>query len=218
MRQDQKIIISLIITSIAILLGGLVLLTKTPSSSQNSNIEGVDTKLLIKEDSLKVSTPSAEISIIEFSDYQCPACAVADSLIKQLLIDFPGKINFAFRHFPLPQNKNSTLAAYTVEAASEQDKFLEMSGKLFDTQEDWGKSSKPLELFLKYAEEFDLDNDKLKEDVESKKFADKIQRDIEDALSLKINSTPTIYINNQKYQGSLTYEELKAQVEQKLTK
>lgn len=217
MKQDLKIIISIVIFSIVVLAGAVFLLGRSSANSENQN-QIVDQKLLIRDDSFKVATDSAQVTLVEFSDFQCPACAAVEPVIQQLLKDYQGRLNYVYRHFPLPQHKNAEIAAEAAEAAGEQGHFLEMSAKIFENQEQWESSSEPLENFTEYARELNLNIDQFRQTVESNKFTDKIKRDTTDALTLKINSTPTFYINNQKYTGSFDYSEFKAVIDKELDK
>lgn len=213
MKLETKIIIGIIICSLGLLVGAVFLLTKP--NSPTTPVQA-DNQLLLGEDSLKISTPSAKLTLVEFSDYICPACDLVQPIINQLLTEYKDQINFAYRHFPLPQHKNAPLAAQVAEAAGEQGKFFAMSDKLFSTQESWADSDNPKEIFLNFAKELNLDLNQFQKALDEQKFAGKIKQGQEDGLKLGINSTPTFYLNNQKYQGTLDYDSLKKAFEEQL--
>ena len=81
---------------------------------------------------------TAPISLVEFSDFECPFCAVTAPVVRQLLLAYPTQVRFAFKHYPLPMHKESPLAHEAALAAGDQGKFWEMHDLLFATQAKWG--------------------------------------------------------------------------------
>src|SRR3989344_4119347 len=102
-----------------------ILIYRTNSGSQVV----ADPNLLIGQLSYMTGTKDAKVNIVEFGDYQCPACAYASSIVQQLIVDYKDNpnVNFVFRNFPLPQHSNAMISAEAAEAARAQGKFLEMS-------------------------------------------------------------------------------------------
>lgn len=193
MTQEAKVLLSISVLIVVILLGVVFFLSSSSSAPVKDNYNPVDIKLLIKEDSHKIATDSAKITIVEFGDYQCPACALAQPIVKQVLKDYSGKVSFVFRHFPLPQHKNAFIAAQAAEAAGEQEKYWQMHDKLYENQNSWAEDNNPLEIFVKYAQELNLNLDQFKSSVTSNKYQQKITNDKNDGISLGVNSTPTFY-------------------------
>lgn len=152
----------------------------------------------------------APITIVEFSDYQCPFCARSEPLIKEALAAYPTQARLVYKHFPLvaihPQAMGAALAA---AAAQRQGKFWEMHDLLFDHQEQL--STADLE---HYAEKLKLDLKKWKGDLEIARA--KVARDRAEGERLDISGTPTIYINGRKYKGPLRYEDVKDWVDEEL--
>ncbi|MDO8498907.1 MAG: DsbA family protein [bacterium] len=218
MTQELKVLLIIgVITAVAII-GAIFFLGKSTPSSQN-NI-GTGTKVpanllnsLERADNHKISTDSAKVTVVEFSDLECPACATAQPIVKRILEDERGKINFIYRHFPLPQHTKALDAIKAAEAAGEQGKFWEMHDKLFATQEAWTDNNDFKNLFVSYAQELGLDTTKFKTDMESTKYDAKINEDKNDGFTLGVNSTPTFFINDQKYPGILPYDEFKTAIE-----
>lgn len=176
----------------------------------------VDSSKLIKEDSLKMSSDSAKLTVVEFGDYQCPACALAHPGIKKAISEYPGQVNFVFRHFPLAQHKNAEIAAQTVEAAKIQGKLWEMHDKLYETQPEWESEVNALDIFMKYAGEFGMDVEKFATDAVSDPVKQKVRSDLTDGLALGVNSTPTFYFNSELYKNGVSYENFKAEIEKYL--
>lgn len=124
MSGETKTLLGIGLATIIILAVGVFLVNKT-SPIPNSD-ETVDAKLLIRSNSNKISAPNAKVTLVEFGDFQCPACASAHPIVKQILNDHKGKITFVFRNFPLTQHKNARIAAEAAEASGEQNNYWKM--------------------------------------------------------------------------------------------
>jgi len=141
----------------------------------------------------------AKVALIEYSDFQCPACGVYYTILKDLEKSYPNDLKIIYRNFPLTQlHKNAMLAAKAAEAAGRQDKFWEMHDLLFEKQADWSEGDLAKDKFQAYAKEIDLDEAKWLSDLDSKEVNDKISSDVAFGNSLAVNSTPTFYLNGKK--------------------
>lgn len=217
MTKEAKTLVGLALATLAIFIGGIYFFTK-PSTNTSENVEPTlaDQGKLVHDDSYKISYDNAKVTIVEFGDFQCPACKAAQPLINKLLEEYKGKVNFVFRNFPLTQHKNARIAAEAAAAAGEQGKFWEMFDLLYENQASWSEASDPLEIYLGYARSLDLDLTKFEEFVKGKKHEVIIDRDLKDGYTLSVNATPTFYINAKKYTGGLEYNSIKAVVEKEL--
>jgi protein-disulfide isomerase len=135
--------------------------------------------------------------LIEYSDFQCPACGAYYSTLKQLKNELGDSFAFIYRHFPLPQHQNAELAAQSAEAAAKQGKFWEMHDKLFENQSSWSPvSQKDAEKsFADYAESLGLDINQFKEDAESAEVKKKIADDKKSGERALVNATPSFFLN-----------------------
>ena len=113
----------------------------------------------------------AHVSIVEYSDFQCPACRSFVPIVEEVLNNNPETVTLTYRHFPLIQHKNAERAAQFAEAAGIQGKFFEMHDMLFEKQEDWAELGNPDEVFVSYGEELELDIEQLKADADSDEVA-----------------------------------------------
>lgn len=181
--------------TIILLVGGVFLFSKS-----GSTVKKVSNDLLIGKDSYQTD-PKAQVTLVEFGDYECPACATYNPLVKQLLADLPGQVNFVFRNFPLSQHANANISSYAAESAGLQGKFWEMHDKLYDSQNDWAQSSDAKSIFLGYAKDLGLNVAKFTEDLDSQKIKDKVSKDEADGNLLNINATPTFYVNGVKVES-----------------
>lgn len=155
----------------------------------------------------------AKTTLIEYSDFQCPACRAYWPLVKQAAQEFPDQIAIVYRHFPLAQHKNAKGAAQASEAAARQGKFWEMHNLLFENQKEWEQKPNPQELFEKYAQDAGLDLEKFKSDLASREIEEKVQTDYRSGLAASVNSTPTFFLNGQKLETPKSYEEFKKIIE-----
>lgn len=211
MKNDQKPIIITILLTLVLLFGGIFLLSK--GGNNNTNSTKVDQNLLLGKNSYQTSPKNAKVTLVEFGDYECPACGYTSPIVKQVLEQYKSKINYVFRHFPLPQHKNALSAAEAAEAAGSQGKFFQMHDALYSNQSEWASSDNPLTFFLKYARLLKLDTKKFEQDVKNNKFQAKIDAGLSDGSALGINATPTFYINNIKLEDAPTFQNFKSKID-----
>jgi protein-disulfide isomerase len=210
MTQEAKALTAIAVGTIILIIGAVFFLSRPEKPVS------VDTSRLIKEDSLKSSTDSAKLTIVEWGDYQCPACALAHPGLKKAIEDYPGQINFVFRHFPLAQHKNAEIASQAVEAANLQGKVWEMHNKLYESQPEWETDPNALDIFKKYAADLGMDAEKFASDINTDAVKQKVKNDLTDGLALGVNATPTLYFNNELYKGGVSYENFKSEIEKYL--
>lgn len=138
----------------------------------------------------------ANVILVEYGDFQCPACAAYFPLVAQLHQEFGDQIAFVYRHFPLSQiHAQAELAARATEAAGRQGKFWEMHDLIFANQASWAGQSNAGEMFLQYTRELKLDLDKYESDLESAEVRERVKNDYQGGLTHGINSTPTFFLN-----------------------
>jgi protein-disulfide isomerase len=149
----------------------------------------------------------APVTIVAFTDYQCPSCAAMHPELERLVKEYGNKVRLVTRDFPLSQHTEAFKAAEAAEAARDQGKYWEYIQILLHNQ-----SALTVDKLKGYASELALDRTKFDSALDSGKFAESVQRDIEDGMKLGINSTPAIFINGRRVsvQG---YDELKAIVD-----
>jgi protein-disulfide isomerase len=146
----------------------------------------------------------AAITIVEFSDFQCPYCAAAVPQIKEVLKAYPKQVKLVFKQYPLEEHPQADLAATAAVAAQKQGKFWPMHDALFAHASDLSRKS-----ILNYAKELGLDIDKLEADMDTTQVRATVERDVQDGNEANVQGTPTIFINGQRYNGALTFDSLK---------
>jgi protein-disulfide isomerase len=207
MKNETKIISGIILLTITAIVGLFIISGNSPSNSTDPI--DVEDGQLVRKESHKTGNPKATVTIVEFADFQCPACAAAHPELKKLISEYQDEILFVHRHFPLPGHQHAELTAKASEAAAAQDKFWEMHNKLFENQDTWSTKSNPKETLISYAKDLGLDTGKFESDLDNQELIDRIRLDKGDGLALGVDSTPTIYINGQKYEGERSYQSLK---------
>lgn len=147
----------------------------------------------------KVGAGTSGVTLIEYGDFQCPACAQYYPVLQQVKEHYGDKITFQFRHFPLESiHPNARAAARAAEAASKQNKFWEMHDKLFESQTQWQDTKDPISVFEGYAESLGLDKAKFTEDYKSSTVSETITADLSAGRTAGAQSTPTFILNGQK--------------------
>lgn len=146
---------------------------------------------------------SGAVMIVEFSDFQCPACLAVQEPLKQILQKYEGKVEFVYRYFPLTTiHKNAQISAQAAEAAGLQGKFWEMHDKLFATQSVWAGIADPRETYAGYASELGMDKGKFLSDLDSQPVKDSVSRDILAATRYRLSGTPTFFVNGMRTEFS----------------
>lgn len=151
-----------------------------------------------KDDDWVKGNKEAKLTLIEYSDFECPACRSYAPAIKRLSEENKDNLKVVYRHYPLPQHKNARNASYASEAAGKQGKFWEMHDLLFEKQDEWSKDSDIRARFETYAESLGINKDQFITDYESQEVKDAVSADVSLANMLRVNSTPTFFLNGQK--------------------
>lgn len=152
----------------------------------------------------------AQLVLVEFADFQCPACSAYSPIISALSDEFGDELLIVYKHLPLVSiHPNAIPASKASEAAGIQEKFWEMHDMLYDRQDDWSGERNPKSKFVSYAEELDLDTVRFEEDYEGSAVEQKIQNDLTLATRLRLNSTPSFILNDQIISNPRSYEDFR---------
>jgi len=151
------------------------------------------------------SKGTGTLEVVEFSDFQCPACGAAYPEIKKILTQYGDKVKFIYKHFPITNaHPLAFKAAEASECAGDQEKFWEYHDKLFENQ-------KKLELrdLRSYAAELGLDTQKFNACIDSGVMGSRVSKDQSEGKSKTVGATPTFFINGQKNEGVINMEKFK---------
>lgn len=199
---------------IALSLFGLIKLASLPAPNQSTT--GAAPKAVAATD-MVIGPKDAKVTMIEYSDFQCPACAAYYPLIKQLLADYDGKMRFVYRSFPLESiHKNAQLAGQAAYAASKQGKFWEMHDQLFVSQQEWANEQDPTQKFVSYAQALGLNSDQFTLAMTSDEARDYVNNQQAEAIDIGVNSTPTFYINGKKVPNGSNADAIKRLIDAEL--
>ncbi len=156
----------------------------------------------------------ANVTLIEYGDFQCPACAAYSGMVGEIAETYGPNITIVFRHFPLTQiHRNAFLGAQAAEAAGRQGKFWEMHDKLFLEQGQWSEARNARDLFRQYAEQLGLNADTFAADLDDSAIAEKIRRDQKHGMSVGVGGTPTFFLNGAAIQTPGSLQEFKTLIE-----
>ena len=170
----------------------------------------VDMKALADNDPV-LGDPNAPITIIEFSDFQCPFCGRFYSQTELQLIDDyvkTGKVRIIYRDFPLSFHPEAEPAALAAECANEQGKFWEFHDKVFVDQD-----SMSIAQYKKWAQELGLNTGQFNSCLDSKKYLAEVQKDFSDGAAAGVSGTPTFFINGQNIVGAQPYAAFKSLID-----
>ncbi|MCA9360795.1 thioredoxin domain-containing protein [Candidatus Kaiserbacteria bacterium] len=175
---------------VVVLFGGAILLSNSSTKDSNAGVEIIQHI---------TGNPESEVKLVEYSDFQCPACGAFHPVVKQLLSEYGDRISFEYKSFPLSNiHPNALSAAMAAEAAGQQDKFFEFHDLLFDNQSEWSAVSVPTTFFLQYAEEIGLDIEQFKKQMKSTLLRDKVKADFDEGRELGVTGTPSFFLNGNK--------------------
>lgn len=153
---------------------------------------------------------TAPVTLVEYGDYQCPACASYHTFVSRLIQESGDQLNFVYRHFPLRTiHKNADMAAWSAEAAGKQGKFWEMHDKLYVTQKDWEGSDEASKIFEGYATELGLDLALFKTDRDSAVIKGEVENDYQSGIRSQISGTPSFFVNGEMITNPFSYDEFK---------
>lgn len=209
MTQEAKVLAGIGIATLILLIGGVFYLSSSNPPVTTSG--AVEKKVLVAGENT-VGSSSAKVTIVEFADFQCPACASFQPDMKKILSEYNGKIQFVYRHFPLPMHKNAIPSAEAAQAAAAENKFWEMYDKLYESQSEWSEVDDPTALFVSYAKVLGLDEAKFKKALADDTHVPMIQKDLADGNTAGVNSTPTIFVNGKKIEGANTIADIGVKV------
>lgn len=140
----------------------------------------------------------APVTIVEFSDFQCPSCRKAAPELTKVIRDLGGNAKLVFKHFPLPQHPLAELAARASIAAQNQGKFWEYHDLIFENQHRLDEAS-----FERFARELGLDLRRFREDFESEAVKARVTEDRREGIEAGVQGTPAIFVNGRDYSGPI---------------
>jgi protein-disulfide isomerase len=167
----------------------------------------------------QLGDPHARLVIVEYSDFQCPACARVQPTVHSFLELYKGRVRFAFKYYPLTQiHKNAINSAHAAQCATEQNQFWPYQDRLFDTQKQWETLANPTTNYLAIAQEVHLDLDRFTRCYEDPSSLGPIAQDQAEGKQRGIYSTPTFIIGDQRLVGNVFISDGARAIEKALRK
>ena len=155
----------------------------------------------------------ADVTLVEYGDYECPYCGQAYPIVQQAQKQFAKRLRFVFRNFPLSEmHPHAEAAAEVAEFAGAQGKFWEMHDKLYENQGRLGEA-----LYLDLAEKLKLSTTALRQALEQRTFEARVRADFNGGVRSGVNGTPTFFINGHRHDGSFDFETLVSAIRQAMT-
>lgn len=201
---------------ILVVVFGLIQLINSSSSTPGNEVIKIAP---VSAKDITKGNPKSKVVLIEYSDFQCPACAEYHPLVNQLLADYSSKILFVYRMFPLTSaHPNSHISAQAAYAAFKQGKFFEMSDLLFSGQTDWAEQSDPTGIFMDYAKKLNLNLSKFQAEMNSSEAKNYVNNSENEAISEGMNATPSFILDGVKITNPQSIEDFKKLIDQELKK
>lgn len=164
--------------------------TPTPTPAPEPTVNADDIPEVTDEDNIR-GDKNAPITIIEYSDFECPFCARFHPSMLQVMDEYEGKVRWVYRHFPLSFHPEAEPSANASECAAEQGKFWEFADKLFE-----GNDSLSSDMYKKIAVDLNLDTGKFNDCVDSGKYNEKVQKQAQAGGAAGVSGTPGSFIIN----------------------
>lgn len=197
--KNLPLLLGTIGITLLMIIGVAFMFSDNGTTSPDQSLPVAESVLVPEGAHVKGATESAQVTVVEFSDFECPACRSVQPLVTQLMENYGESVQFVYRHYPLVSiHPNAQPAAIFAEAAAEQGKFWEVHDLLFETQSEWSEISSRDELqetFMRYAESLDMDVAQLEERMNDDAVLTAVQRDVSDGNTVNLSGTPTFYVN-----------------------
>lgn len=179
--------------------------TKPAGGNDNSQIVSIN----VSENDHIRGNKNAPVTIIEFSDFQCPYCSNFHETMKQVVENYPNDVRWVYKHFPLDSiHPYARKAAEASECAADQDKFWEYTDELFKNQ-----SNISPEYFSRVAKSVGLNTSQFDECLDSEKYKSKVNNDYQQGIQAGVRGTPGNFINGQSVPSALPYEQIKSMID-----
>ncbi len=187
LTSESKFFLSIFLGSALLLVGAAFVLSRpTPKVV-------IPKETLIPNNAHTIGSSSASAYLVEFSDFECPACGTFEPTVKSLTTKYADRLLFSYRHFPLPQHIEGQPAAMAAEAAGQQGKFWEMHTLLFKNQKSLSST-----IYTELAKELNLDLKAFEKDRKDSSLSAIISADTDSGTSIGVNATPTFFLNGVK--------------------
>ena len=199
-----------------IAVGGVAILSYVLTRPRADAVTIVDGGPLPEARGYLLGSPDAPVQILEFADFECPACAdfavITEPDVRQRLVQ-TGRASYRFFDFPLPMHRNSWNASHAAACADEQGRFWEMHDAIFRQQGQWAPTRSPRGLFQTMARQLGLNVQQWEECYDTRKYQRQIEANKAEGERRGVQATPTFIIGSRMIAGSIPYDRLRAYVD-----
>jgi protein-disulfide isomerase len=212
MSSVTKWIIGIVV--VAAVVGGLVLLGQMQDNAGN---KAPSTVSEVTAEDHQMGKLDSAVTLLEYSDFQCPACKSYQPLVEQAVKEYGDRIRFVYRHFPIySKHPNAENGGRAAEAAAKQGKFFEYGSVLFTNQDEWSVMNDPTDKLAEYAKALGLNEDQFRADYKDKASKAAVTADYQSGVKAGVNGTPTFFLNGQMVQSPGSYTALKKLIDDAL--
>ncbi|KND51836.1 MAG: Periplasmic thiol:disulfide interchange protein DsbA [Parcubacteria bacterium C7867-001] len=205
------------VIGVLVVAGGLIFLSNMLRTASTPSTEEASEVLTLVADDHKKGAEDGKVVLVEYLDFECEACGAYYPVVKQMEEEFGNRVTFVARYFPLQGHRNGMTAALAAEAAGRQGKFWEMHDLMYTRQKDWGeKQVSTPEVFEEYAQELGLNMEQFKTDVASASVKERVERNLNQAIELKLQGTPSFFLQGKKIANPQSPEAFKALIRAEL--
>jgi len=156
---------------------------------------------------------NAKVTLIEYSDFECPYCARHNTTVEQILEEYKGQVRLVFRHFPLSFHAEAQKASEAVECAGDQGKFWEMHDAVFEANT---KKQMSVEQWKKVAKDLGLDASAFDSCLDTGKYATKVKTDLAEGQAAGVKGTPATFVNGEMVSGAVPFDRFKTTIDKYL--
>jgi protein-disulfide isomerase len=188
-------------------------LTRAPAPPPSAPAAPAASRIPVRADDPVRGPKVAKVTVVLFSDFQCPFCGRVEPTLKQISEAYPGDVRIVWKHQPLPMHPSAMPAAEAAEAAHEQRKFWEMHDRMFAAQQQLSPAQ-----YETWARELHLDLGKFRGSIEQHRSRGRIEEDVKLASAVGATATPTLFLNCRQVVGARPFEELKGIIDQEIEK
>jgi len=210
--NDVKIGIGMLVATVLIIAGGAYFSSRSNTTSTDES--AYDLSQLVADSSAKTGSDAPKVTVVEFGDFECPACGSLHPTMTALRSQYQGNpVQFVYRHFPLPQHQYALVAAQAAVEAQQQGKFWEFHDLMFSNQKNLKRED-----LEQYAADINLNIDQFKKALDDQVHLPAVQSDIAAAAAVGVKGTPTLFINGRRYTGQQSLPAISAVIDAELGK
>lgn len=198
LTTDTKIFLGIIVGTVLLVIGAVFFMSRGGGATIEQT--RVDPAVLSHADSWATGSATPKVTIVEFSDFQCPYCKDAEPVVESVMAKYPNEVRLIYRHYPLIQAHQFAMdAAVAAEAAGKQGAFWQYHNLLFKNQPNSeNPDSFKRDKFTEYAKQLGLNVDQFVKDFDSDTARQRVLTDRDEGDKIGINATPTFFVNGEK--------------------